>query len=81
MPSCIHISANFVRIDIDGVCLWFSYRTLVAFQAHGKAVIYRENDWGPTTGKHLNQIEPDKAKRVTAEAFQVAYSDIGLVSA
>ena len=52
---------------------WFSYRTLVAFTAGDRRVV-RENDWGPTTGKHLNWIDGgNKAARVSSAEFERLY--------
>lgn len=56
--------------DAKGVRYYFSYKTLVAFQIPGDPVVCRENDWGPTTGGHLNQIEPDKSRRVAGDVFE-----------
>lgn len=62
---------NSIRFfDASGVSYWFSYQTLVAFKVPGLPIVCRENTWGPTTGKHLNAIEPDKSKRESAEVFQ-----------
>ena len=49
--------------------MWFSYKTLVAFHTLETGTVCRENDWGPTTGRHLNYVQPDKARRVDATTF------------
>jgi hypothetical protein len=49
---------------------YFSYETLVAFWTAQTGLVVRENDWGPTTGKHLNWIESDKSKRISGEEFE-----------
>lgn len=60
----------------DGASFWFSYRTLVAFKVPGGSLVVRENDWGPTTGKHLNWIDRgDKSSRVDAETFGRLYRE------
>lgn len=55
--------------------IWFSYKTPVAF-AKGDWDIFRlvrHNDWGATTGKHLNWIDGgDKAARVSSVDFEAA---------
>jgi hypothetical protein len=59
--------------DAAGNVFWFSYSTLVAFKPCGGPLIVRENDWGPTTGKHLNAIDGGggaKKARLPAAAFQ-----------
>ena len=60
---------NSLRVDIGILTLWFSYKTVVAFSLPGELVI-RENDWGPTTGKHLNWIDLDKSKRIPSDEFE-----------
>ena len=47
---------------------WFSYETLVAFYIKGEFHI-RKNDWGSTTGKHLNWIDDDHSIREDRETF------------
>lgn len=41
-------------VSLAGVRMLFSYSTVVAFQAQGKSFC-RRNDWGPTTGRHMNE--------------------------
>lgn len=48
--------------------LIFSYRTLVII-IFGGVTYCRANDWGVTTGKLLNEYEPDKTARLTEEDF------------
>ena len=48
---------------------WFSYDTLVAFEMCGEFHISK-NYWGPTTGKHLNWINDNKAIREDEEMFK-----------
>lgn len=62
--------AHTLVVDFGTLTVWFSYQTAVAFQVNGKDRVVRENSWGPTTGKHLSWIEPDKRKRVSAEKFE-----------
>lgn len=55
---------------------WFSYKTLVAFYHPTRGRIVRQNDWGPTTGKHLNAIDGGNKKGcVTAEEFGKLYRE------
>lgn len=57
-------------VTVGPLTLWFSYETLVAFQAAGRPRVVRENVWGPTTGKHLNAIDGgDRSSRFCAEEF------------
>lgn len=48
---------------------WFSYETCIAFQGSGSRVVC-ENDWGPTTGKHINSISYNKDERLPREEFE-----------
>lgn len=74
--SSSNYGAHALRFDVAGDTFWFSYQTLVAFQrGHGEIVV-RQNDWGPTTGKHLNAIDNgDKKRRIESAAFEAAYAD------
>ncbi len=50
--------------------VYFSYKTPVAYRHRGKLRV-RQNSWGPTTGKHLNEIDgSDKASRIPGEQFE-----------
>jgi len=78
-------SANAVMVEMDNVTLWFSYSTLVAFHVEGQRRVVHENQWGPTTGKHLNAIDGGtkeaKANRVKeAEFHQLWQEQMGCVA-
>ena len=61
----------------DGRCYWYSYRTLIAFTDGTGNRFVHANDWGPTTGKHLNAIDGGaKAARLSAEDFAKAYAQV-----
>jgi len=66
------VNKNFVEIkkkNGDRISIWFSYSTAVGVSSkHGFFV--RENDWSTTTGKLLNELEPDKSKRISGEKFE-----------
>jgi hypothetical protein len=54
---------NFSLVRIADTDYWFSYETCVAVNFYdGRGVFVRQNEWGPTTGRHLNFID-DGAKR------------------
>ena len=55
--NVVNINTNKGRVN-----LYFSYDTLVAVNG-----VCSVNDWSNTTGKLLNEIEPDKNKRVAHE--------------
>ncbi len=62
--------AHSMRIAIGSLTLYFSYRTVVAFQDDGHSIKVIQNQWGSTTGKHLNFIDGgDKVSRLTPEKF------------
>lgn len=52
---------------------YYSYQTLVAFSTERSGLVCRKNVWKTTTGKHLNAIQPNKAKRVSKEEFERLY--------
>jgi hypothetical protein len=59
---------NFRKLNINGLTLYFSYNTCVAFRKD--YVLYcTENIWRTVTGKHLNMICPDKAERMDNNNF------------
>ena len=59
--NCISIMLNGFEID-----LYFSHQTLIAVNLNSvlKCSI---NEWGTTTGKYLNEIQPDKDKRISQQ--------------
>lgn len=58
------VNKNMVRISTPkgSVDLYFSYRTLVAVDN-----TVSQNEWSRTTGKLLNELQPDKNARVPSE--------------
>jgi hypothetical protein len=50
-----------IRLTMCGITVWFSYQTPVAFRVGVGKITIRTNNWGPTTGKHLNWIVKDVA--------------------
>lgn len=59
------INKNRVMIETEKfyITLYFSYETIVGFAFNGQKFC-TVNDWSTTTGKYLNEIEPDKSKRI-----------------
>lgn len=56
--------------DPQGNNFYYSYQTLVAYRKSGGSIVVRQNDWGTTTGKHLNWIDGGrKAERLSADDF------------
>ncbi len=65
-------SIQFTKSNLDmyeATILYFSYETLVGFTKNGETYCI-ENNWGTTTGKHLNYIQNDKKKRFCADEFE-----------
>ena len=69
--SSENYGAHTLQVDLPGLTLYFSYETVVAFNGSAYQTIVSENDWGPTTGKHLNWIDGGrKASRVPRDEFE-----------
>ena len=61
---------NFTIVHEHDRSVAFSYQTVVGLNRwDGNGWIVRENEWGPTTGKHLNYLNPDKSARLSGDAF------------
>ena len=63
-------NTKLMKIKIGTLTLWFSYETIIAFDSWKTGFWISKNYWGTTTGRHLNEIHPDKNKRVTDTTFQ-----------
>lgn len=54
--------------------LWFSYQTIVGFEVNSKIGKYNEgtitNQWSNTTGRLLNELQPDKSLRLEPIKFR-----------
>jgi hypothetical protein len=71
--SSDNYGAHTLRVSVGNLTVYFSYRTPVAFRGNGWPLTVSENDWGTTTGKHLNWIDGgDKKARLPREKFQHA---------
>jgi len=58
------------KVTIGDLELFYSYRTVIAFnRAHWPTVI-AQNQWGSTTGRHLNDVNPDKSIRLPYKEFK-----------
>ena len=75
---------NAKMVTIDHTTLYFSYETLVAVdlgEGDGPKVI--KNYWGPTTGRHMNEIDTGspmaKDNRLEADDFQKYVNSLKLV--
>ena len=57
------------RKNAKGITLFYSYDTIIAYRQDGETIA-RVNDWGSTTGKHLNAIEPNHSARIEGDKFE-----------
>ena len=59
------VNKNQVTLEHNNkeVTFYFSYETIVAV-ANSKGFFVSKNDWSTTTGKILNELQPDHKKRV-----------------
>lgn len=67
-----------VFTDAQGRDFYYSYRTLVAFRTPDAGLVVRENNWGPTTGKHLNWIDGGGGaamRRLSSADFEAAVAE------
>ncbi len=49
--------------------LYFSYETIIAFRCDTLGSFMTSNRWGPTTGRHMNELRRDSFTQVDEEAF------------
>jgi len=61
---------NALEVTIGGLTLYFSYKTVIAFEAPGETLVIRQNAWSTTTGKHLNAIDRDHSRRIPGADFE-----------
>lgn len=62
---------NLTVLTVGPLELTFSYRTVIAFRDGTNPQRVRENDWGPTTGRHLNWCDDGrKAARIPGATFE-----------
>lgn len=61
-----------LKFFLPGITLWYSYKKIVAYGDNEDGLVVCENDWRPTTGKHLNWIDGgDKKGRKVVEVFDI----------
>ena len=59
----------------NNFALFYSYDTIIAFSDREGFVI-SENNWGTTTGKHLNFLERDKKARLPRKEFELKLQEM-----
>jgi hypothetical protein len=68
------LGRNTAEVTVGKLTVWFSYETPIAFQVEGQRQVVRENSWGQTTGKHINQIDQgDRKDRVGKNEFEARF--------
>ena len=77
----IETGSNHATVTIGKLTVAFSYQTVIGFHdqngtgPRGGWVI-SENQWGPTTGKHLNALDGGgKQGRLPRAEFEAAYEN------
>lgn len=58
-------------VKVGDLELYFSYQTLVAFRSPATGLKIRENEWGSTTGAHLNAIDNGEGERMNGRDFEI----------
>ena len=59
-----------IDVRVGSLTLHFSYQTVVAFDSPFSGFVISENVWSMTTGRHLNDIDPDMSLRIPNGAFE-----------
>ena len=74
--SSDNYGVNTLRFEVGTLTLWYSYKTVVAFRLGFVDTVVTQNDWGPTTGKHLNWIDGgDHENRLPRAEFEAALQE------
>ena len=58
-----------IDVSVGNLTLNFSYNTVIAFNSPFSGFVISENVWSMTTGRHLNEIHPDKSLRIPNKEF------------
>ncbi len=58
-----------IDVTVGNLTLHFSYETVVAFSSPFSGFVICKNVWSTTTGRHLNEIHPEKALRIPYDKF------------
>jgi hypothetical protein len=65
-----------IDVSVGNLTLNFSYETVIAFNSPFSGFVISENVWSTTTGRHLNEIHPDKSLRIPNEEFKQKLSEV-----
>ncbi len=70
---------NFTIVHLSKRSIAFSYKTIIGVTGTDN---YKwtlcENEWGPTTGKHLNFLNEDKSTRLPSDQFEELLEELGV---
>lgn len=64
-----------IDVKIGKLQLCFSYNTIVAFESPFSGFVISENIWSTTTGRHLNEIDSDKSRRINNTKFLIILTE------
>ena len=74
--SSSNYGAHTLALEFGDAIFYFSYKTLIAFHKNGQLVVHK-NDWGNTTGRHLNYVDNGKkSDRLTHEEFCAKFKEM-----
>jgi len=71
------VNKNKVEIKLHtgySIYLWFSYETIVGLEKDLEMFVC-QNDWSQTTGKLLNELEPDHNKRIPHDKLMLKVNE------
>ncbi len=71
----VSVDKTETRLDLGYVAIWYSYRTMVAFQYEGGELCVSRNYWSNTTGKLINRLSPNKKDHLDSADFQAAWEN------
>ena len=69
-------NANFSIVTVHGIDLAFSYETNIGIRVGYERWALRVNEWGPTTGKHMNYLNENKSARLEGNEFEGFVDDM-----
>lgn len=67
----VKIMNNFHLLSLTNVDVYYSYETPIAFIDDNNLTLISNNEWGVTTGKHINYV-----KRNTEEYKQIPHNEL-----
>lgn len=74
-PKLINLRTNMYQLEHGTLTIWFSYETPIAFLT-SQLFVARQNEWGPTTGKHLNVIGANSQGRIPGPEFEARLKQV-----